>query len=226
MADWLSYELIDFLMFAPETYWRMIELYNNDLWPLHVPITLMLVFAGMMGVSGRRRWILPAVFALCWFMVAVFFFALRYSEIFWAAGYWAWTFALQGALFTAIAVAEREKTTAYCPEARKYSAFIVAAVAALPLIQWGQGASLAHIQLTGLLPDPTALASIVVLFVMRAPWWTYPIPLAWMIFSTLTLYVMEDAYFWVTPAVTSIVITVAVARRPSAAVPHQPHWAR
>ena len=36
MADWLSYRPQDFLLFSPRTYWRLFELHNEALWPLHL----------------------------------------------------------------------------------------------------------------------------------------------------------------------------------------------
>ena len=36
MPEWWTYSLADFLMFAPRTYYRLIELYNRDVWPAHL----------------------------------------------------------------------------------------------------------------------------------------------------------------------------------------------
>ena len=35
MAVWLSYSLSDFLLFTPHTYYRLFELYNRAIWPVH-----------------------------------------------------------------------------------------------------------------------------------------------------------------------------------------------
>lgn len=34
MSEWWTYRLSDFLMFSPATYWRMVERYNREVWPL------------------------------------------------------------------------------------------------------------------------------------------------------------------------------------------------
>jgi hypothetical protein len=34
MSEWWSYRPADFLMFAPDTYWRLFELHNAAWWPL------------------------------------------------------------------------------------------------------------------------------------------------------------------------------------------------
>ena len=34
MSEWWTYRPSDFLMFAPDTYWRLFELHNAAWWPL------------------------------------------------------------------------------------------------------------------------------------------------------------------------------------------------
>jgi len=36
MSEWWTYRAEDFLLFSPRVYWRMFELHNAALWPLHV----------------------------------------------------------------------------------------------------------------------------------------------------------------------------------------------
>ena len=36
MSEWWTYRPSDFLLFAPRTYYRLFELYNSDIWPVHV----------------------------------------------------------------------------------------------------------------------------------------------------------------------------------------------
>ena len=36
MSEWWTYRLSDFLMFSPRTYWRLIENYNQAIWPAQV----------------------------------------------------------------------------------------------------------------------------------------------------------------------------------------------
>lgn len=36
MSEWWTYSLRDFLLFSPHTYYRLFELYNQALWPLHL----------------------------------------------------------------------------------------------------------------------------------------------------------------------------------------------
>ena len=36
MSEWWTYRPSDFLLFAPRTYYRLIELYNSEVWPLQI----------------------------------------------------------------------------------------------------------------------------------------------------------------------------------------------
>ena len=38
MSEWWTYGLSDFLMFSPDTYWRLVERYNRALWPLQLGV--------------------------------------------------------------------------------------------------------------------------------------------------------------------------------------------
>ena len=36
MSEWWTYRPADLLMFSPETYYRLFELYNADVWPAQI----------------------------------------------------------------------------------------------------------------------------------------------------------------------------------------------
>jgi hypothetical protein len=36
MSEWWTYRPHDFLLFAPRTYYRLFDLYNEAVWPLHI----------------------------------------------------------------------------------------------------------------------------------------------------------------------------------------------
>lgn len=55
MSDWATYTLADFLMFSPRVYFRLVERYNQGLWPLQlifVAGALAILFAT--ATDGRR----------------------------------------------------------------------------------------------------------------------------------------------------------------------------
>jgi hypothetical protein len=52
MSEWWTYRPEDFLLFSPRVYWRMFELHNTALWPLHV----LALAAGLIIVLLVARW--------------------------------------------------------------------------------------------------------------------------------------------------------------------------
>lgn len=72
MSDWLSYRLSDFLMFSPETYYRLLELYNEAVWPAQVAALaaglLLLVLLRRPGAPSGS--LVALLLAACWFWTA------------------------------------------------------------------------------------------------------------------------------------------------------------
>ena len=54
MSEWWTYRAEDFLLFSPRVYWRMFELHNAALWPLHV-LTLAAGFVIILLIAWRPR---------------------------------------------------------------------------------------------------------------------------------------------------------------------------
>ena len=66
MSEWSTYALSDLLMFSARTYYRLIELYNLAIWPLHLLAAVAgvtLVLCALCSDSGR---IAAVVLGLCW----------------------------------------------------------------------------------------------------------------------------------------------------------------
>ena len=85
--DWTSYRPEDFLMFAPRTYWRLVELHHEAWWPLHL-LTLAAGAAAGAGLALRRPLAVRVgtlVVALACGWVAAAFVAERLVPIFWPA---------------------------------------------------------------------------------------------------------------------------------------------
>jgi len=69
MSEWWTYRAEDFLLFSPRVYWRMFELHNAALWPLHMltlaaGVVIILLIAWRPGTGARdpldlRRVVLP-----------------------------------------------------------------------------------------------------------------------------------------------------------------------
>ena len=64
MAEWWTYSLSDFLLFAPRTYYRLFELTNEALWPAHIAA---LALGGAILALARHGGTGPARLARrCW----------------------------------------------------------------------------------------------------------------------------------------------------------------
>ena len=71
MSEWWTYSLEDFLLFSPRVYWRMFELHNEAVWPLHV-VALLLGSAILVWVVRPRPWsdrAIPVILGAAWMWV-------------------------------------------------------------------------------------------------------------------------------------------------------------
>ena len=102
MTQWWTYGLSDFLMFSPESYWRLVARHNAAWWAWQLLAALLpLLFAGLLQAgSARARSGLLLALALSWAWVGGAFHALRYREIFIAAPWLAAACGLQALLRT------------------------------------------------------------------------------------------------------------------------------
>jgi hypothetical protein len=83
MSEWWTYRPADLLLFSPRVYWRMFELHNAALWPVHV-VTLVaglaMVLVMLRRIRGRARWIALAL-SIIWASVGWSFLWSRYASI-------------------------------------------------------------------------------------------------------------------------------------------------
>jgi hypothetical protein len=195
MSEWWTYRLADMLMFSPRTYWRLVELYNRELWPAHAVAlaagAFMLWRTAHPGPQGHR-WC-GLLLAAAWFWVAWGFHWQRYASIHLAASWFAAAFALQGVLLLAWAVLPERPSTDRAPVVRIAGLLPAAtAVLAYPLAGLLFGRPLAQAEVAGLMPEPTALATAGLLLGWRprAPGVLFAIPLAWLLVAAAMLWTM------------------------------------
>jgi hypothetical protein len=218
MTDWLSYSLSDFLLFAPHTYYRLFELYNEAIWPGQF-LALgagIVIFALLLRRDAKRSRAVPALLAGCWLWVAWAYLLTRYDTINWAAKYFAAGFVLQAVLLIAISLRRRVHLDPSSDTKNRFGlALFLFALAIQPLIgsflfdrSWTQA------EIFALAPDPTAVATLGVLLLTvhgRAAWLLMPLPLAWCATSAMTLWAMSAPEAWVmtiVPAATLACITL------------------
>lgn len=171
MTEWWTYRLSDFLMFSPAIYWRMVERMNRELWPL--PLAMVVLGVGLVWLAlSRRPWAATGVAALLaavWLWVGWAFHWQRYAPINWAAAYLATACVLQGVLLLAAAgVGISARAPPPSVTVRRVGvALATAGVLVWPLIGLAEGRPVAQAEVFGLMPEPTALATLGLL--MAAP---------------------------------------------------------
>lgn len=212
MAEWQTYELADFLMFSPETYYRLIELYNIAVWPWHLATAISFTAVVVMLLRGMTR---PAflLLALFWAVVAWAFFYGRFATILWAAPHFAAAFIMQ-ALLLLIAISRPGWITfegAGRMQLYPGISMIGFALVGHPLISHLSGRGWSGVEGIGLMPDPTVTATFgLLLLAVRSPWWLYAVPTLWCMVTGMMLYAMEAPDFWLMPLIA--IMTLAIKR--------------
>ena len=211
MSEWWTYRPSDFLLFAPRTYYRLFELYNAEIWPMHV-VTLVAGVTILVLVRDRTPWrgrLIAAILAACWLWVAWAFHWQRYATINWAASYFAAGFAIEALLLIWIGTV-RDRLTFDSNEraiARIGIAIFVFAFLVQPLVGLILGREWLQIEVFGVAPDPTVVATLgLLLAANRITWIALPIPLLWCLLGGATLWVMDAADAFVLPCVAILVL--------------------
>ena len=205
MTELWTYSLRDLLLFSPQTYYRLFELYNIAWWPLHVvalALGILLLVLGWCGGARAGRG-MAALLALSWLWVAWAFHSQRYASINLAAEYFAWAFAAQGLLLLWLGVLRGHLTPA--PDLTIKFRFglgvLFFALALAPMMGVLLGRSWTQVEVFGMAPDPTVLATLGALLLVngRYAYLLYPIPIAWCLISGATLWAIKAPDFAIMP---------------------------
>jgi hypothetical protein len=164
MSEWWTYRLSDFLMFSPRTYWRLVELYQRDVWPLQLlalGIGIALLWLAARRPQGAVRAIC-AVLALAWLWVGWAFHLERYATVNWAARYLAAAFALEALLLVVLGALRPGPPPRSKRDRGRTPGLFLAACGILlyPIGILLAGRPLAQAEIFGVMPEPTALGSV------------------------------------------------------------------
>src|SRR5690606_32768147 len=100
MSEWWTYSLSVFLLFSPQTYYRLFEIYNLEICPAQIiALTLGLLILGLLRT--RHHWsgrIIATILAVFWLWIAWAFHLQRYAPINWVAEHFATAFAIEALL--------------------------------------------------------------------------------------------------------------------------------
>lgn len=220
MSEWWTYRPSDFLMFAPDTYWRQFELHNAALWPFQLlPLLALLALMAAVVLTPAQchttvvRWGVAGL-AVCWGFVGWVFLWQRYAPINWAAQTFALVFAAQSLGLLGLAACARLQITAQ-PARRGFALILLAwAILVHPLLALAFGRPLFQAELFGTAPDPTALATLGWLLLADARsrsgrvllWTLQAMVLVWCAISAATLWTMGSAQGWVLLAATVLTL--------------------
>jgi hypothetical protein len=195
MSEWWTYTLSDFLLFSPRTYYRLLELYNQAIWPAQLVGAAMgaAIVALMVAPRVGRERVVAGLLAACWLWIAWAFHWQRYAQINWAAPWFAAAFALEALLLVVLGVAAK-RIVWPARELRIGAAFFAIIVAGYPLLAPLAGRSWTTAETFGVAADPTAIATVAALALARgrARWALLAIPLLWCATAALTLWAMDS----------------------------------
>jgi hypothetical protein len=218
MSEWWTYSLSDFLLFSPRTYYRLFDLYNAALWPVHVlALAIGLAILALMVRGGGDRWSRAAgvLLGACWLWVAWAFLFNRYATINWAATWFAGLFVVQAVLLVLAGATGGGIESA--PRLRRAGAVALFVFALLiqPLIGPLMGRPWTQAEVFGMTPDPTVLGTLG--FALLRPtagrrWLLLVIPLLWCAISGATLWTMGSPDALVLPAAGLLALSIAASR--------------
>ena len=203
MSEWWTYRLTSFLLFSPRTYYRLIELYNLAIWPAQLAgIAIGLAILGLL--IGKRRHcerIIAGLLAVCWLWIALAFHYQRYAQINWAATWFAVAFGCEALLLVVVGVLANRFAfqTARGGVAWLATSIIAVAVVGYPLLAALTGRPWTAAEMFGVAADPTAIASVAVLALVRGRirWLLLVIPVLWCAVAAATLWAMNAPQGWI-----------------------------
>jgi Family of unknown function (DUF6064) len=215
MSEWLTYSLADLLLFAPDTYYRLFELYNLAIWPAQiVPLALGVAIPALLRRGGVREGrAVAAILAACWLWVAWAYFVERYATINWAATYFAAGFAIEALLLFWTGAVRGRLLFRPGPDAigRFGVGIFLFALVVQPLIGPLVGREWTQVEVFGVAPDPTAVATLGLLLAAtgRTFWELLIIPLIWCAIGGATLWAMASPDAPVLPAAAALVLLLS-----------------
>jgi hypothetical protein len=215
-SEWWTYSLRDFLLFSSRTYYRLFELYNAAIWPVQLAALGLglAVLALLRRASLARGRAIAVILAACWLWVAIAFHAHRYAKINSAALSFAAAFSLEAALLIWIGVL-RGRLSFARPAGRAGFWIFLFALAIEPILGPLFGRGWRQVEIFGVAPDPTAVATLGVLLLAsgRGRWSLLVVPVLWCAISGATLLAMKTPDFWILPLAALLAVALAIRQK-------------
>ena len=205
MSEWWTYRLRDFLMFSARTYDRLFERYNRDVWPLHV--VMLVAGVAILLLLARHGRDAGAILAACWLWVAWAFHWKRYATIHSAATWFAAVFVIEALLLIWTGVIRDQMRG----RQRFGIALFAFALIVQPLIGLMVGRPWIRLEIFGIAPDPTVVATLGVCLFARRRALTI-IPLLWCAISGATLWTLHAPDALLLPIAGAVAVIVALKK--------------
>ncbi|NOT09566.1 MAG: hypothetical protein HOP28_15350 [Gemmatimonadales bacterium] len=226
MSEWWTYRLSDFLLFSPRAYYRLVEIYNREIWPLQLP--LFAIGCSLFALVRRRDLfaarLVAAMLAAAWLWVGIGFEWRQFAQINWFATYVAGGFVLQAALLIWIGVIKGRLSFGQVGRARTAlgNGLILLGVIGYPILDLAFGRGVAGIGTFGSMPDPTVAATLGVLFLSsgKPRWILLLIPILSSLLSGAMLYAMQAPDWWVALVVAGMGVGAVFRRSTPASESH------
>ena len=214
MPDWWTYTLSDHQAFTLDTYYRLFERYNRGVWPAHVAALLLgaaiLMLLRRQGGGPARGRVVAGILAASWLWIAIAFHATRYATIHRGAKAFAWAFGFEALLLVAVGVLGGNWRPGRRGDwvGRVGLAMLVVALAVHPLAGLLFGRTWRQVEVFGVAPDPTAVATLGLALLAggRWRWLLLPLPVLWCAFSGATLLAMESPSGWPMVAIAAVAV--------------------
>ena len=218
MDEWWTYGIADFVLFTPETYFHLFELYHLDWWPIQLACLAMAVVI-LLCLWLKPTWggrVIAILLAASWAWAGWAFLHLRFAPIHWVANWYAVAFFLQALLLFIYGLSRHgmEFEMGITVRAGIGMFILLGALLALPLTAHLTGREWLQAELFAMTPDATALATLGLTLLSKGRFavWLVVIPVAWSIVTGATLCVLEAPEALILPA--GAMLTIALMLTP------------
>ena len=219
MDEWWTYRPSDFILFSRETYYSLFELYHASVWPAHL-VALVAAVATLRLLRDGAPWkgrVIAAMLALQWLWVAGAFHLAHFTSINPFATYFAAVFVVQAVLLATMSALPGSMSLPRGRSARERGALALVSFALLgvPLLGLVLGRGWRQIELVGMTPDATAIATLglVVLLARRARILLLAIPVTWCLVAGVMLWTLGSAEAAVPPMAAVLALVLIAGRR-------------
>jgi hypothetical protein len=157
MSEWWTYRPSDFLMFSARTWTRLVQSWNETLWPWQgamVAVGLVLLLAAARDPRRERPWAIAAL-AVAWAWVGWAFHWERFAEVNTGARWFALASGAQAVLLLVLGL--RPAPGAPPTTTRGFGLTLAAAALLYPLLAPLSGRGWSQAEVAGAMPEPTAL---------------------------------------------------------------------